>query len=340
MPSLKPSQLSIAINHAMLANRPLMLWSPPGIGKSEIIRQVGEKAGYKVSDNLRGSHTLPEDLRIPQMSPEGVKWAICQELAMCHVDDTPRIIFIDELSAAAPSVQAIYYQLLGDHATPDGRKLGNHVYLIGAGNRESDGAVAYKMPTALRSRLIHLDLEVDVNDWVDWANVNDIEPVVVAFVRSRPELLYAFDKQQRTFPCPRTWKYVSDVLTVGGNGNGRSGVSGEIEHALITGTVGEGAAVEFSAYLRLYRNLPDIDTILASPKTVKVPTQAGELYAVGAMVSRFLTLKTIAAGMAYLHRLPIEYNIMAVSDATKRDRALMGSKEWKTWAERHYEVLV
>lgn len=337
---MKPSQLTVAIKHAMLANRPVMIWSAPGIGKSEIIRQVGEGEGYVVNDNLRGSHTLPEDLRIPMLSPEGIKWAICKELAECHADETPRLIFIDELSAAAPSVQAIFYQLLGDHCTPDGRKLGDHVYLIGAGNRESDGAVAYKMPTALRSRLIHLDLEVDVNDWVDWANTHEIEPVVVAFIRSRPELLYpTFDKNARTFPCPRTWKYVSDVLTVGSGGSHNAG-NQAIEHELVKGTVGEGAAVEFSAYLRLYRNLPDIDTILANPKTVGVPRQAGELYAVSAMVSRFLSLKTIQAGMVYLNRLPTEYNIMAVSDAMKRDKAIMGSKEWKVWAEKHYEVLV
>lgn len=342
--SLKASQVSQAIKHAMLANRPVMVWSAPGIGKSELIAQIGEEMRYLVNDNLRGSHTLPEDLRVPKISGENgqdeyLKWFICQELAECHASDTPRIIFIDELSAAAPSVQAIFYQLLGDKKTPDGRKLGDHVYIIGAGNRESDGAIAYKMPTALKTRLIHITMEVDCGDWVDWANTHDIDPVVIAFIRSRPELLQVFSNQsknEQTFPCPRTWKYVSDLVTVGGG----KGTNPEVEHAMIVGTVGEGAAVEFSAYLRLYRNLPDIDAILANPKGVRVPKDASELYALSAMVAKWMCAKNLTASLAFLDRLPAEYGIMAVTDATKRDKTLRHTKQWGDWAIKNHAVMM
>ena len=41
--------------------------------------------------------------------------------------------------------------------------------IIAAGNRDSDRAVTTRMPTPLRNRFVHLEFEVDVQEWSEWA---------------------------------------------------------------------------------------------------------------------------------------------------------------------------
>ena len=39
-----------------------------------------------------------------------------------------------------------------------------------------------------------------------------IRPEVIAFLRFRPELLSAFDRDANAFPSPRSWEFVSRIL--------------------------------------------------------------------------------------------------------------------------------
>jgi MoxR-like ATPase len=159
------------------------------------------------------------------------------------------ILFLDELNAAA-MVQASCYQLvldrkLGEYTLPDGWAI------IAAGNRDSDRAVTTRMPTPLRNRFVHLEFEVDVQEWSEWAIQAGVRPEVIAFLRFRPELLSAFDRDANAFPSPRSWEFVSRILDSLG-----SQLNPAIEHEVIAGAVGTGAATEFSAFLRMSESCP------------------------------------------------------------------------------------
>jgi hypothetical protein len=149
--------------------------------------------------------------------------------------------------------------------------------IIAAGNRESDRAVTTRMPTPLRNRFTHLNFEVDMQEWCEWAVDTDIRPEVIAFIRFRPDLLSNFDRDANAFPSPRSWSFVSRILD-------RPSSPG-IEHELIAGTVGAGAATEFTAFLTTFRNLPNIDAILMNPEQELLPSDAAAQFAVASALS-------------------------------------------------------
>ena len=133
-------------------------------------------------------------------------------------------------------VQAGCYQLvldrrLGEYTLPEGWSI------IAAGNRETDRAVTTRMPTPLRNRFTHLNFEVDVQEWCEWAIHSTICPEVIAFIRFKPDLLSAFDRDANAFPSPRSWEFVSRIL--------KSAPAREIEHELFSGTVVTGQPRNF-----------------------------------------------------------------------------------------------
>ena len=85
---------------------------------------------------------------------------------------------------------------------------------------------------------------------------NGIAPEVLFFVQIHPELLHGFDPQssEKAFSCPRTWKFVSNIV------HRCNGLDPAAERALFQGAVGEAAAVEFSAFLKVWRTQPRPDS--------------------------------------------------------------------------------
>lgn len=330
---MTPSQLFTAVRYAVSIREPYMIWGAPGGGKSAIIQQVTDdiarsKPGYRLED-VRALLLDPVDLRgLPSVKNGMTLWNIPNFLPA----DGEGVLFLDELPAAPQMTQAALYQLvldrrIGDYYLPEGWAI------VAAGNREEDGAVSHRMPSALRDRFIHADLETDIQDWSQWALEHDIEPVLLAFLRSRPELLHRFDKKQRSNPTPRSWARVSRLIAGGGTGNQA------VEHAMFIGTVGEGAATEFSAYLRLFRDLPSADEILMNPKGIQIPKNAATLYAIAAGVARFITATNINRAIQFLDRLPQEYAVLCIQDAIKRDAGLISTTEYRKWVIEHKDVL-
>lgn len=324
---MKPSILTIALEAMIDAQQPVFIEGAPGIGKSQIVAQTCKRMGLDLID-IRAVLLDPVDLRgLPHVNGDGrAHWAL--------PDFLPRkgkgVVFLDELNRAPTLVQNACLQLVLD------RRLGEYVLpkdwaILAAGNASGSGVT--KMDPALRSRFVFIDAEIDLADWSTWAIQSDIAPEVIAFIRWRSDLLHNFDGgKERSFPCPRSWEFVSRV-TKSSHGNKT------IEHELFIGSVGKGAATEYSAFLQLYRNLPNIDAILLDPKGAKVPNSPATLYAVSAALARRMDDKTIARCITYLDRLPQEYAVYAVRDAITRDGGLASVKEFTKWAIAHQDVV-
>ena len=185
---MRPSHVCEALHHLVRIRQPVFLWGPPGVGKSRLVADVARRQGRKLYD-LRAVLLDPVDLRgLPRISDDGItSWCVPEFLP--HPQDTEEgILFLDELNAAPPLVQAACYQLIldrrvGQYRLPDGWAV------VAAGNRESDRAVTYRMPSALANRMVHLDVECHIDDWLDWARDNGIREDIQAFLRFRPRLL-------------------------------------------------------------------------------------------------------------------------------------------------------
>jgi len=251
-----PKAAKRAIQYAIKTRRPVFLWGPPGIGKSELVQAIGDRENREVID-VRLALWEPTDIKgIPYFdSNEGtMTWAPPAELPTDS--DSTAIIFLDELNSAPPAVQAAAYQLIlnrrvGTYKLPDG------VDIVAAGNRDSDKGVTFRMPAPLANRFIHLEMKVDFEDWQDWATANKIHPDVVGYVGFAKQDLYDFDPKSssKSFATPRSWTFVSDLLQ-------EEDVDNETLTNLIAGAVGDGLAVKFMAHRKIAGKLPRADDIL------------------------------------------------------------------------------
>ncbi len=324
---MKASAVSSALRCLVAARQPVFLWGGPGVGKSAIVRQLAEYLKVPLQD-VRALLLDPVDLRgLPSITSDGKsKWSTPEFLPQ----NGEGILFLDELNAAPAMVQASCYQLvldrqLGEYTLPDGWAI------LAAGNRESDRAVTTRMPTPLRNRFVHLEFEVDLQEWSEWAIRAGVRPEVIAFLRFRSELLGQFDRDANAFPSPRSWEFVSKIL------NSRPGTA--VEHELFAGAVGAGAATEFSAFLRMYRELPSIDAILLNPDRESVPDNAAAQYAVASALARYASDSNFDRVCQYLKRMPTEFNVLCVRDASLIAPAIHSTAAYTRWAVENNHVL-
>ena len=265
-----PKAAKKSISRAFKAKRPIFLWGPPGIGKSDIIKQLGEDLEAHVID-IRLSLWEPTDIKgIPYFDANAgrMNWAPPIELpseieAAQHKNI---VLFMDEMNSAAPAVQAAAYQLVLNRRVGT-YKLPDNVLIVAAGNREADKGVTYRMPAPLANRFVHLEMAVSFDDWFQWATDNRIHKDVAGFLQFSKKDLYDFDPRSssKAFATPRSWTFVSELLF------------DEDEDTntltdLVSGAVGEGLAIKFMAHRKVAGQLPNPEDIL-SGKVKKMDTK-------------------------------------------------------------------
>ena len=250
-----------ALLKAFDAKRPVFLWGPPGIGKSEVVNEVAEELGGYVID-LRMAQMEPTDIRgIPFYNKDIGKmdWASPVDLPDEELASKYPIVvlFLDEMNSAPPAVQAAGYQLIlngrvGKYKLPD------NVRIVAAGNRESDKGVTYRMPLPLANRFIHVEMRADFSSWQHWAVNKGIHKDVVGYLSFAKQDLCDFDSKvaSRAFPTPRSWVFVSDLLE-------DESVDTDTLFNLVAGAVGEGLAVKFMAHRKVSGKMPEPSDILA-----------------------------------------------------------------------------
>jgi hypothetical protein len=315
---------------------PVMLWGPPGVGKSQMVAQVAEKHGVPMVD-IRLSQMEPSDLRgIPFRVDDKVEWAIPAMLPDAGRHGPKGVLFLDEITSAPPSVSAAAYQLILD------RRLGNYQVpegwaIFAAGNRQGDRGVTYTMPAPLANRFSHYEVDVNLDDWVAWAYANGIDDRVIAFVRFRPELLFDFDPAHNpvAFPSPRSWEFAHNAVQ-------KFIEQPKLLLGTLQGCVGPAAGIELHAFIENLDNMPDLEAILRG-EAVEVPSEIDLQYAVASsLVGHAIRVKdTDEAQTVYGHILNYartfpqkEVGVMMVSDMHRAiGQALFSVPEFTAWAD-------
>jgi hypothetical protein len=266
-----------AIKAAFAAKRPVFLWGPPGIGKSEVVEGITDELGGIMID-LRMAQMEPTDIRgIPYFNKDNGKmdWAEpvdlpSQELAAQY---PVVVLFLDEMNSAPPAVQAAGYQLIlnrrvGKYILPD------NVVIVAAGNRDSDKGVTYRMPMPLANRFVHLEMKPDFESWQDWAVVKGIHKDVVGYLSFAKQDLYDFDAKasSRAFATPRSWTFVSDLLKDEAN------LDQDTLLSLVSGAIGDGLAIKFMAHRKVASHLPEPSAILDGKVTELKTKEVSAMY--------------------------------------------------------------
>jgi hypothetical protein len=337
--TLKPSELIEDILLALDAQLPVHIWGPSGVGKSDIVRAIAKALGLEFLD-IRAVLLDPVDLRgLPTVDGDVTRWLPPNFLPK---PGTRGILFLDELTTAPQMVQAACYQLVLDRCIGESYKLPDGWAIIAAGNPASERGVHFAMPRPLRNRFKHMELEVDLIEWCQWAGTNQIEPEVIAFLRLRPELLFSpgTDMNVNAWPSPRSNAMMSRYFTSWKKRHG-SNLDARLQRYL-AGIVGDGAAGEFYAFLQMFRNLPSTDEILRDPYGTRVPDASApsESIMIATALGRVINDRNISTAAVYLERMAdSEYLVLAMRDAKVRDPLIAKTQTFTTFGIKHQQLV-
>ena len=345
---MRPAKLLVVLEREFNSTEsghhtPVMLWGPPGVGKSQMVAQVASTHNVPVID-IRLSQMEPSDLRgIPFRTDDSVEWAVPSMLPNAERHGPKGILFLDEITSAPPSVSAAAYQLILD------RKLGNYEVpegwaIFAAGNRQGDRGVTYTMPAPLANRFSHYEVEVNLDDWVAWAWDRGINERLIAFLRFRPDLLFDFDPAHNpvAFPSPRSWEFAHNALH-------KFEDHPELFLGALQACVGPSAGIELKAFMDSLDQMPDLDLIIAG-ENVQAPKEIDLQYAVAtALVGRAIQAKgkdnaqeVMGKILAYAKKFrQKEMGVMLVSDMHRAiGEDIFTVPEFADWANDIAELMI
>jgi hypothetical protein len=300
-PSALKNYLQSLLTHELRLS--VMIWGPPGVGKSSIVAQVAQQAGIECID-VRLSQLAPTDLRGLPVAQDGVsRWFPPEFLPR----EGRGILFMDEVNMAPPAMQGVAQQLIldrrvGSYEVPEGWTI------WAAGNRKEDRAAVFDMPAPLANRFIHLETGPDLDSFKSWALQHSVHEQVIAFVSYRTPLLHKIDPNNPRWPSPRSWAMASAL---------------HLAELDVAPAVGEGPAAEFRAFCALYDKMPDVDGIISGKETPEFPTEPSLRYGmVLALVARARSGEQALNALRYLaQRAPAEWTQLYGADAIPLLRA-------------------
>jgi hypothetical protein len=343
---MRPAHILTILDREFAAaqhHTPVMLWGPPGVGKSQMVAQIAQRHAVPLID-IRLSQMEPTDLRgIPFRNGDLVEWSIPSMLPDAQRHGTAGILFLDEITSAPPSVSAAAYQLildrrLGEYQVPPGWAI------FAAGNRQGDRGVTYAMPAPLANRFTHYEVEAHLDDWVAWAHTAQMDDRLIGFLRFRPDLLFHFDAAHNpvAFPSPRSWEYAHRALH-------KFRDTPALMLDALQACVGQAAGVELKTFIDNMAQLPDIEAILAG-QPADVPTGIDLQYGVAAALVRraVLARETLEANrvfgniLRYARRFPQrEMGVMLVTDMHRSiGKPLFAVPEFEDWANTITDLML
>ena len=298
----------------------VMMWGPPGVGKSQAVRQIAKDIEKETGKTTKVTDVRlllfnPIDLRGIPTSNADKTLAIWLKPQIFQMDDSPsvvNILFLDEISAAPQSVQAAAYQItldrvVGEHRLPD------NCIVIAAGNRVTDKSVSFKMPKALANRLLHIEIEGSYESWNTWAVKAGVNAKVLGYLASHTSRLFGFNpaNDDLAFATPRSWEMVSSLL---------NNVSDDVKkmYPLIAGLVGSGTAIEFMTWTKVFDKVPKMEDVFNGVATVK-PTTMDALYATVSAMSIYARdvqdkPEKIGHSLAYAQNFPSDFRALLLTN--------------------------
>lgn len=328
---MRATLLARTLRELFPIQRNVMIEGSPGMGKTTIANEMGAALHIPVVQRHLPTAVV-EDFGMPSLD---IKDKIFEFLPP---DWWPTIakgvdsglLILDDVSQAGTDLQKVVANIIQEREL-HGHRLPDGWMIIMTGNLQTDRAGAGKQLTHLRDRYTTLEMEPHLDDWTSWAIDHDVNPLVISFIRFRPNLLHDFDANRTENATPRGWvEGVSDVIGI---------VSPEAEYECFKGAVGEGPAAEFTGFARIWRKLPNIDNLMLNPSTTDVPDDPATLYAISGAIADRATEANFDRMVTYCSRMPGEFSVLAVSYAARKNPELASTGAFTKWALDHQDVL-
>lgn len=330
---MKPSAIAAVLPELIKARRPVFIHGKSGVGKSSVVHQITASMKRRLTD-ARASQMDSIDVRgfpVPDMKKKSMEWLPADFLP--RESDPPGVLFLDELNGAMPTVASALYQLILDH------RIGSYILpknwsIVAAGNNMDDRGVTHQMPAPLNNRFVHIDFDLNADDWLIKAADDDVHPHIRAYLRLKPGSLHVFDSavNPRSFPTPRSWYFADELY--------KTGYSSDNMLELLKGTVGEGAAAEFLGFVKSIADMPNIDSILMDPEGAKLPGNQAVMHAVVTTLESKTSVSNFARLMKYAKRLPREIQVVFVRAVIKKTPAIENTKEYMAWGLANQDILM
>lgn len=306
---MSPSQVKKAVETCMKARLVPLLVSSPGLGKSSIVKQIAEEYGLKLID-CRLSSMEPTDLNgLPWMNQGKAEF---HPFDVFPIEGTPVpkgyegwILFLDEFNSASRAIQAAAYRVVLDREIGQ-HKLHDKCFVVAAGNKMTDNAIVNRLSTAMLSRVVHLNMTVNFDDWkYDFAVPNKVDERVIAYLSMFPTKLMEFDpeKEDQTFASPRTWEFVSKLLKAYDKPLDEEAIP------LLGGAVTVEHASAFVQFCKVFDKLIDIKKIEANPN-IEPPMDTPALWATITHLTNTVTPKNIGKVSTFLKKCPATFQIV------------------------------
>jgi len=328
---MTPKELKRTLLVAMEEGLPVLIKGAPGVGKSDIVAQVAAE----LEMDLIISHPVvsdPTDYKgLPGIVNGKAEFLPFGDLRRLIVAKKPTIAFLDDLGQAPAVVQAAAMQLILARRV-NGHKISKKVVFIAATNRRQDRAGVTGILEPVKSRFATiLELQANVDDWIEWALENNMPAELIGFIHFRPGLLNTEKTTAEIInhPCPRTIAYCGKLLNAGLD---------SIE--ILAGAVGEGCAVELVGFLKVYKGLPNIAAILLDPTGTPIPTDPAAIYAVVAALVEKATEDNANRILEYGNRLPADFSVLLVRDMIRKEPKIQNTTGFIKWATKHQDVLL
>lgn len=286
------------------AGIPVVTIGGPGIGKSSGIGALAKQMNVPFETVIASLREPSDFAGLPVVGEHGVVMAPPAWAKRLHAAGKG-ILFLDEISTAAPAVQAALLRVVLDRVVGD-LELPADVKIVAAMNPPDQAAGGWELSPPLANRFCHLPWNVNTSEWIDgmmqgfptpeypilpqgWENgIRDARVLVASFIQHKQTALYNCPKDDasasKPWPSPRSWTMAATMMAACKSVNANL----EVELPLISGCVSDGHALEFTNW-RDSLDLPDPEVLLKNPESFKVPERGDKTYTILASVASAVT---------------------------------------------------
>lgn len=291
--------------------------SSPGLGKSSIVKSIAKDFNLKVIDQ-RISTSNPVDFSgLPEFAEKvGRRVATFSQFDIFPTIDTPLplddngkvmegwVLFLDEFNSGTKLVLAAAYKLILDRMVGQER-IHPRCVIVCAGNLDTDRAITTQIGSALESRVAHIEMMVDFDEWLEDVAIKDKWDFrIIAYLSQYKNQLMDFkpDHGNKTFCCPRTWEFVNTLY--------KGDEIDDDDSTLIAGTITPESAVSFVQFSKTVTDMVLIPEILKDPKAARIPQDRLVQWATISAMLQHISDDNFDDFCTYVNRYTMDYRVL------------------------------